>query len=180
MSNPQGSYDPYPAGKLEVPVAFSRETLAGSIQEIADLPGRLRAAVGTLNDADLDRKTLPGVWTIRQVVHHIADSHMNSFIRFKLTLTEDHPTVRPYNEGDWALTPDAVAAPVESSLGILEHLHARWVVLLRSFSDADFQRQYFHPESQKDFALGWAVALYGWHGRHHLAHIEAALRSFGI
>lgn len=167
--------DPYPGGRFEPPAELTPVALAPLIDEIAEYPVRLRSVVEILSETTLDQKTLPGVWTIRQVVHHVCDSHLNSFMRFKLALTEEHPTIRAYNEGDWAETPDAKTAPVELSLSLLENLHARWAILLRSLKAADLQRLYFHPEDRKDFSVGLAVALYAWHGRHHLAHIQATL-----
>ena len=169
------SFDRFPGGRFEPPTEFTPATLAPLIDEIAEFPARLRSVVEILAEQTLDQKTLPGVWTIRQVVHHVADSHMNSFARFKLALTEEHPTIRPYDEGAWAGTPDGANAPVEHSLVLLEGLHARWVMLLRSLDGADLQRRFHHPADKQDVALGMAIASYAWHGRHHLAHIQATL-----
>jgi len=141
------------------------------IGEIAALPERLRAAVTGLSETQLDTPYRKGGWTIRQVVHHLADSHINSFTRFKLALTEDNPTIRPYYEDRWAELPDSRSLPVEPSLMLLTALHERWTMLLRSISPVDYARTFYHPESQKSIRLDYNVGLYAWHGNHHLAHI---------
>ncbi|MCX6631571.1 MAG: putative metal-dependent hydrolase, partial [Candidatus Solibacter sp.] len=143
----------------------------GLIEEIAAAPALYRDAVRGLDDAQLDTPYRPEGWTVRQTVHHVADSHMNSFIRMRLGLTETEPAVRPYNEKAWAQLSDSRTAPVELSLQLIESLHARWALLLKSLSDADFGRRFVHP------ALGLVrldtnLALYAWHGRHHAAHIN--------
>lgn len=160
----------YPIGRFDPSKVSASPGLETCLQELEALPGQLRQAVQGLSDAQLDTPYRPGGWTLRQVVHHLADSHMNSYIRFKLALTEDKPTIKPYQEGAWADLPDSRLEPVEISLQLLESLHHRWLVVLRALSPTDWQRSYMHPESGKtDLAL--AAALYAWHGRHHLAHI---------
>jgi hypothetical protein len=142
------------------------------IDQIAAVPAELRQAVVGLSEKQLDTPYRPGGWSVRQVVHHVADSHMNSFIRFKLALTEDCPTIKPYAEARWAETSDARLSPVDLSLALLDPLHARWVVLLRSLSETDFARQLTHPEAGV-MTLDQMASLYAWHGRHHIAHITS-------
>ena len=132
----------------------------------------MRAAVAGLNDKQLDTPYRPEGWTLRQVVHHVVDSHINSYIRFRWTLTEDHPTIKAYEQTSWAVLPDAQSAPVELSLQLLEALHARWIVLLRSIREEDWKKAYLHPETQKSVPLDINLALYAWHGKHHTAHIQ--------
>ncbi len=160
--NPAGPYTPEPAP--------SSQRRAEQIAAIADLPRRLRATIAGLSDAQLD--TPYKQWTVRQIVHHLADSHANAFIRCRLALTEDAPTIKPYDETRWAELADTRAANVGWSLDLLEALHARWVYLLRSLSDADFAREYVHPQYGKRFTLGELLGLYAHHGQHHTAQIE--------
>jgi hypothetical protein len=128
--------------------------------------------VAGLNDSQLDTPYREGGWTVRQVVHHLADSHANSVIRFKLALTEDWPTIKPYNENTWAQLPDSKSLPVDSSLTFISAMHERWVALLESMSEADFERGYVHPERGRQNLLT-ALGIYAWHGRHHTAHITS-------
>jgi uncharacterized damage-inducible protein DinB len=148
------------------------------IGEIEQFPGALGRAVGHLVPAQLDTPYRPGGWSVRQVVHHLADSHMNSFVRFKWALTEECPTIRPYLQDRWAALPDAAVAPVEPSLRILEGLHERWVRLLRSLDAEALEREFLHPESGR-VRLERVVGLYAWHGRHHLAQIMLLARRSG-
>src|SRR5438067_4516351 len=166
----------YPVGKFDWS-GDSREQRQRAIREIAEMPAKLRAAVAGLNPQQLETPYRPGGWNSRQVVHHVADSHMNSYIRFKLALTEDTPTIKPYDEKLWAKTAD-MQLPVEVSLSLLESLHARWVALLRSMSDADFARRFQHPE-RGELTLDQNIALYGWHFRHHVAHITGFRERMG-
>jgi hypothetical protein len=145
------------------------------IDEIERLPGRVRELVAGLTSAQLDTKYRN--WTIRQIVHHLADSHMNALVRFRLTLTEERPTIKPYDETRWAELPDAKSADVMLSVELLEALHARWVVLLRAMSEADFERTYFHPEYQKEFRLAEALGVYAHHCRHHSGQIAWLTRT---
>jgi hypothetical protein len=140
------------------------------IAEIASAPAAFREAVRGLDDAQLNTPYRPEGWTVRQVIHHVPDSHMNSYIRFRLALTEDEPAIKPYAEARFAELADARLAPVEVSLQLLENLHFRWVMLLRSMSEADFARTFRHPELGT-LRLDSNLALYAWHGRHHAAHI---------
>jgi len=143
---------------------------ANAIRGIAALPANLRAAVDGLDDAQLDTSYRAGGWTVRQLVHHVADSHMNAYVRVRLALTEDWPTIKPYDEARWAELADARTLPVDTSLALLGSLHSRWVALLESLGEADWQRGYLHPESGRQ-ALGVVVLLYDWHSRHHTAHV---------
>jgi uncharacterized damage-inducible protein DinB len=133
---------------------------------------RLRAAVAGLSQEQLDTPYRPGGWTVRQVVHHVPDSHLNSYVRFKLALTEDAPTIKPYDEALWAQLPDAAATPIETSLALLEALHHRWVRMLESTSETDFLRAFRHPEIGM-IRLDQNLAMYAWHGKHHVAHITS-------
>ena len=161
----------YPIGKFDPSLPVAETDLQQFIQDIAALPAQMRQAVQGLTDEQLDTPYRPGGWSIRQVVHHVADSHMNSFIRFKLALTEDAPTIKPYEEALWSELPDSKNEPIEVSLVLLEALHHRWVVLLKSLSETDWQRVYIHPASGKT-PLVKVAGLYAWHGKHHLAHIS--------
>jgi hypothetical protein len=161
----------YPIGHFSPPATPLAGQRLAQIDTLQLLPERLRAAVKGLSDTQLDTPYRDGGWTVRQLVHHIADSHMNSYVRFKLALTEDWPTIKPYDEAAWALLPDSVL-PIETSLVLLAALHDRWVALLESMSDADFQRGFNHPERGRQ-NLATALALYDWHSRHHTAHITS-------
>ncbi len=161
----------YPIGKFD---PLDAELRSGHIKTIAELPANLAAAVAGLSDEQLDTPYRPEGWTLRQTVHHVADSHINSLCRFKLALTEDEaPTIRPYYEERWAELGDS-KMPVGVSLSIVDGVHRRWVALLESMSDADYQREFIHPETGR-WTLEKVLALYAWHSRHHTAHI-AGLR----
>ena len=145
---------------------------AAHLETLRMLPERLRAAVGGLSDPQLDTPYRPEGWTLRQVVHHVADSHANCYIRFKLALTEDWPTIKPYDEVAWANLSDSRRLPVEVSLAMLEALHGRWVALLETMSEEDFHKGYLHPEQGRQ-NLAKALAHYDWHSRHHTSHITS-------
>lgn len=164
----------FPIGKFDPKAAGTRED---SIQAIRDLPANLAKAVEGLTDEQLDTPYREGGWTLRQTVHHVADSHINSLCRFKLALTEDNPTIRPYDEARWAELADS-AIPVDISLKIIEGVHSRWSALLESMSDEDFTRRLQHPESG-EWVLEDMLAMYAWHSRHHTAHITNALERNG-
>jgi hypothetical protein len=165
----------YPIGKFERPTApLDRATRAALVKTIEDTPAKFRALVAPLSETQLDTPYRPGGWTIRQVVHHVADSHLNAFVRMKLALTEDAPTIKTYEEQLWAELPDVKLTPVDVSLRLLEALHERWVVLLRALSDSDFQKVFVHAEWKRT-TIDDALALYAWHSRHHLRHVEQAL-----
>jgi uncharacterized damage-inducible protein DinB len=162
----------YPIGKFERVSNLRPEQRGQFIAAIAETPARLAAAVAGLNREQLDTPYRPEGWTVRQLIHHIPDSHMNAFIRFKLALTEDEPTIKPYDEALWAELRDAKETPTQVSLALLENLHTRWVILLRSLAPADWARKFRHPEIGT-MTLDDLLALYAWHGRHHVAHITA-------
>ncbi len=159
----------YPIGRFRAPAAGGPRTRAAHIQTIRLLPERLQAALKGLGDAQLDTPYRDGGWTVRQLVHHVADSHAMSFTRFKLGLTEDWPTIKPYNEAAWAELADS-KLPIDDSIAMLEALHGRWVALLESMSEEDFAKGYVHPENGRQ-DLAKALAIYDWHSRHHVAHI---------
>lgn len=163
----------YPVGKFDSTTPFTADSRATAIAILASLPANLRAAVAGLTDAQLDSPYRPDGWTVRQVVHHLADSHLNAYTRIRLGLTEDNPTIKPYAEQKWAELPDAKSAPAEVSLDILDGLHQRWVMLLRTLSEADFARTVVHPEHGREMSLDFLTAMYAWHCRHHVAHITA-------
>jgi hypothetical protein len=148
------------------------------MDEIEQAPARLRAVVAGLSDAQLDTPYRPVGWTVRQVVHHVPDSHLNSYVRFRLALTEKEPTIKPYDESRWAELTDARTAPIEISLALLESLHARWTLLLHSLKPEDFSREFRHPELGT-VSLDKNLALYAWHGRHHVAHIASLRERMG-
>lgn len=163
----------YPVGRFVfVPPASSAER-AARVQEIRGLAGELGEAVAGLSEAAWDTRYRPGGWTVRQVVHHLPDSHLNAYTRFKLALTEDEPTIKPYDEARWAELADTRATPPEVSLILLDALHQRWVVLLESMAEAEFARALRHPEHRRTLTLDEMLALYAWHGRHHVAHVRA-------
>jgi uncharacterized damage-inducible protein DinB len=159
----------YPVGKFERPDTITSEDRLNAIGSLAELPEQLRNAVEGMDSKQLNTPYREGGWTVRQLVHHIADSHMNAFIRIRLALTEDWPTIKPYDENAWATLHDS-AAPVEWSLELIESLHARWVMLLQSLSDEQWQRGFRHPESGP-WTVEAVTLMYGWHSRHHVAHI---------
>jgi len=160
----------YPIGKFDWQAPVTAEMRPGLIAELAAAPGVFREAVAGLNDSQLDTTYRPEGWTVRQVIHHMADSHMNNYIRYRLALTEDEPTIKPYAEAKWAELHDARTAPVEVSLRLIETLHERWVDLLASLADSDYARVFHHPE-RGVMRLDTNLALYAWHSRHHAAHI---------
>lgn len=162
----------YPIGRFSAPETISPEQRQQYITAIAQLPQTLRKAVENLSDTQLDTPYREGGWTVRQLVHHIPDSHINSYVRFKWTLTEDRPTIKPYFEDRWAELPDTKHTPIEVSLRLLEALHQRWVVLLESLQEQDWQKAFIHPETHKTIRLDTALAMYAWHGKHHVAHIQ--------
>lgn len=165
----------FPIGKFHYIPAENKSERDRRIETIAALPAKLRAAVKGLSEAQLNTPYREGGWTIRQVVHHVPDSHMQSYGRFKFALTEDEPAIKPYDEAAWAKLPDSYG-PVEPSLALLAALHVRWADLLRSLTDEQWQRNFLHPE-QGPVSLEKALALYAWHGEHHLAHVQQALQS---
>ncbi|HVW96481.1 MAG TPA: putative metal-dependent hydrolase [Mucilaginibacter sp.] len=166
----------YPIGKFKPPASYTAEDIQKWTKTIKDFPGKLRHKIITLNEKQLDTPYRPGGWTIRQVVHHCADSHMNAMLRFKWALTETNPTIKPYHEADWALLSD-YRMPVEPSLRILEGLHLRWAAMLESFTENEWNRSFIHPASGDTMQLKKALGMYAWHSKHHLAHIDNALKN---
>jgi hypothetical protein len=162
----------YPIGRFKRPERLTEEQRALHIGEIEKAPAQLKAAVTGLNAAQLDTPYRPSGWTVRQLVHHVPDSHMNSYMRCRLALTEEEPTIKPYDEARWAELADAKTSPIEPSLALLENLHKRWVLLLHSLAPSEWERTFRHPELGL-MRLDQNLALYGWHGRHHIAHITA-------
>lgn len=160
----------YPIGPFTPDENPTPESRARHIDEITALPARMRKAVAGLTPQQLETPYREGGWTLRQVVHHVPDSHMNAYVRTKLALTENVPTVKPYDEAAWARLKDSELTPLEVSLTLLESIHGRWVPLLTSLKEEDFRRKWSHPESGVH-SLDWLVALYSWHGNHHVAHI---------
>lgn len=169
----------YPVGKLDFDAPVNEADYPKLIAAIAETPGALRAAVAGLSRDQLDTPYRPGGWTVKQVVHHVPDSHMNAYTRFKLALTEEEPTIKPYDEAAWAELADSRKVPIEVSLDLLDALHLRWVALLRSMDSADFNRGVRHPEHGGVFTLKQILALYAWHGRHHVAHITSLKKREG-
>jgi hypothetical protein len=162
----------YPIGRFKAPASTTPADRDRFIGEIAQAPAQLRSAVKGLTHAQLDTPYRPGGWTLRQVVHHLPDSHINSYVRFKLASTEDNPTIRTYEEQLWAELPEAKSGPIEMSLDLLDALHLRWVAHLKNIVAADFARAFVHPELGP-VSLDRALALYAWHGKHHIAHITS-------
>ena len=168
----------YPIGQFEAPASVDAAARDGFIQQIALAPERYRAAVQGLDDARLDTVYRPGGWTVRQVIHHVADSHTNAYIRFRLALTEDEPVIKGYDEAAWAELPDARSGALEPSLRFLDGLHARWAALASSLPEAAFSRGFIHPERGR-VPLGMNLAMYAWHCRHHEAHITGLRERMG-
>lgn len=167
----------YPIGKFNKPETISEGDIKTWITDIEQFPNRLNKLVPYLSESELNYQYRPEGWNIKQVVHHCADSHMNSFIRFKLCLTEELPTIKPFDDGKWAELPDATEADISTSLKLIEGLHARWTVLLKSLEESDLRKQYIHPDKAQPLSLLDSIALYAWHGNHHLAHIKLALEN---
>ena len=163
-----------------LPTQTLRRTRAtATLSRFPACPARMRQAIAGLEKDQLDTPYRDGGWTVRQVVHHVPDSHLNAYIRFKWAMTEDAPTIKPYDESAWAALKDSELTPVEVSLTLLESLHARWTVLLRSLKPEDFQRRFTHPDSGPH-DLDWLLRLYSWHGNHHLAHITSLRETDGL
>ena len=162
----------FPIGRLKKQENISEATIKQCIRDIEALPQLMEFSVKELNDAQLNTQYRPEGWTIRQVVHHVCDSHINSYVRFKWALTEEAPTIKAYDEKNWAEVEDGKNAPVEVSLEILKALHRRWVMMLKNLNKADLKRTFVHPETGYTYSLEMAITLYAWHGKHHVAQIE--------
>jgi hypothetical protein len=174
MSDPR-----YPVGPFQPRTELSTGERGAMIDVIAAAPARMREAVARLDDAQLDTPYRDGGWTVRQVVHHVPDSHLNAYTRLKLALTEEQPVIRPYAEALWAKLDDVRITPVETSLTLLESLHERWVGLMRALQPDDFRRTFRHPDHEGIQTLDWLVAMYEWHSRHHVAHITSLRERMG-
>lgn len=161
----------YPIGNFQFDGEITSSVIKDWINEIEDLPRLLRDAVKDLDDEQLDTPYRSGGWTVRQVIHHLADSHMNAYVRFKLALTEEKPVIKPYDETKWAELSD-YKLPIDISLSLLEALHKRWTDLLRSLIPTDMEKTFIHPDSG-EVSVGKNIGIYAWHGRHHLAHITS-------
>lgn len=164
----------YPIGKFTPPAEYTKEAIKGFINDIKELPANLRKVAITLTEEQLETPYRPGGWTLRQVIHHLADSHMHSLIRFKWALTEDTPTIKPYDQDSWAKLPDS-KLPIEPSLVMLDSIHQKLFALFASFTDTDWDRIFVHPETKANVPLKRNLAIYAWHGKHHLAHIRAVI-----
>ncbi len=168
----------YPIGKFEMPKEVTPTRRQQAIGEIAATPMKLRAAVKGLNDAQLDTPYREGGWTVRQVVHHVPDSHLNAYIRLKLALTEEKPTIKPYDQEAWAVLADSKSAPIEVSQTLLDSVHTRWDRLWRSLKPEHFARVFVHPD-HGERTVDWLLFLYEWHGKHHTAHITELRKQKG-
>lgn len=162
----------YPIGKYIAPEIYSNAFILEKIESIASFPERLKKEVLHLTDEQLDTSYRPDGWTVRQVIHHCADSHMNCFIRIKWALTEDKPIIKYYHENLWGEMPDNTTMPIEPTLQLLEGLHFRLVYIMRNLSTTDLEKFFIHPEHGKEFKLKEIIGLYSWHGNHHLTHIK--------
>lgn len=165
----------YPIGQFESDDVISKEQIAEWIEEIYLLPEQLREVVVDLNEEDFNRTYRPNSWTVRQLVHHIADSHLNGYLRIKLALTEEEPTIKPYEEADWAKLPD-YSLPISISMQLIQSLHERWVYLLQNLNDEQLKKSFYHPVSGV-MTVEKSIGIYAWHGKHHLAHIRNALQT---
>jgi uncharacterized damage-inducible protein DinB len=166
----------YPIGPYREKEEISTADIALWIDTITQFPVKLGAALQTADEEALNRSYRLGGWSVRQLIHHCADRHMNSYIRFKLALTSSSPSVSPYDENEWALLPDSLTYPIEASLKIIEGVHERWVFLLKSMSNDDFNKTFYHPQHKRAFRLNQTLSLYAWHSEHHLGHVLLGLK----
>lgn len=169
----------YPVGKFQRPELFDKKVISDFISILEDFPSKIKQLTENLTVEELNWPYRPEGWTVKQVVHHCADSHMNSLVRFKWTLTEDTPTIKAYEEANWARLVDSQQDDISTSLNFLSALHAKWVFLLKNLSEEEYNRAFIHPEHGKKVNLKMNLAIYAWHCRHHLAHIEQALKHRG-
>jgi len=168
----------YPVGPFDWSVDVSEEERGNAIKTIESFPSAIREAVESLSEAQLDTPYRPEGWTVRQVVHHVADSHMNAYIRFKLALTEDEPTIKPYDQAEWAKLPDSKLDP-GISLDLIAGVHKRWISIMNNMSESDWERKFKHPEHGPIQMLKKVASLYGWHCQHHLAHVTRLIEREG-
>ena len=174
------SSDPrYPIGPFQRRDELTAAERQSMLEDIADTPARLREAVAGLSDEQLDTPYREGGWTLRQVVHHVPDSHLNAYCRLKLALTEEQPIIRPYDETTWAKLGDVAATPIDVSLTLLESLTTRWMTIFDSMEAGDYRRTFRHPDHEGVQTIDWLVAMYSWHGRHHVAHITSTRQRHG-
>lgn len=169
--NPMNENLSYPIGEFTFPDIIDDAQISSWISEIEALPNQLAAAVLNLSEEQLDTPYRPGGWTVRQVVHHLPDSHIGSYCRFHWALTEDSPIIKAYDEKAWAELPYQKNVPITTSLGMLEHIHARWVILMKNLNSAQLEKTFVHPENGHVYILKSVIGMYAWHGKHHLAHI---------
>jgi hypothetical protein len=174
MSDPVLERQRYPIGRFKWPASVTAEERAALLERVATAPGRLAELVSGLTEQQLDTPYREGGWTVRQVVHHLPDSHINSYVRFKLALTEEEPVIKPYDEAAWAMLRDTAETPVQISLMLLATLHGRWVILMRGLTEQQWARAMRHPEHGL-LRLDRVLALYAWHGDHHIAHVRNAI-----
>ncbi len=173
MENSELEKSKYPIGKFIAPDNYSDEYIREKINEIATFPERLKSEVLHLTDEQLDTPYRDGGWTIRQVIHHCADSHINCFVRIKWALTEQNPIIKYYHEDRWGESPDNLTMPIAPTLLLLEGLHFRLAYLMKNLSNQDLKKSFIHPEHSKEFKIEEIIGTYAWHGNHHLAHITA-------
>ncbi|MFA6276521.1 MAG: putative metal-dependent hydrolase [Pedobacter sp.] len=166
----------YPIGKYTPPVNIDAQQIQLWIDDLANFPQEIAKITSSLSEVDLEIPYRPDGWTARQVIHHLADSHINAYTRVHLTLTEENPTIRQYFEDKWAELADGKTGNIHLSIAILKAIHDRLVFLLRTLKSSDFERTYFHPEAKKEFTLGYLIGNYAWHGKHHLAHIKSTIK----
>lgn len=176
---PQIEHLQYPIGRLVKPLEVLETEIHQAIQTLSDFPGRIQKAVEKLEKNQLDTPYRPDGWTVRQVVHHCADSHTNAYIRFKWALTEDNPTIKTYDQGRWASLIDSQMLPPDVSLEMIRAIHARWVTIMNSMADTDWERTFIHPEHNSAQSLKQVVKMYEWHAGHHLAHITGLIDRMG-
>jgi len=167
----------YPIGKFNAPGQFNAEQLEIFKTHISEFPYKLKSTLLHLPESKLDNAYRPEGWTARQVVHHLADSHINSYIRYRWTLTEKRPTIKAYNESDWSLLPDAMHGPIHYSVDILSAIHAKWSYFMNQLEESDFRKSFIHPEYGKELDLYYLTALYAWHGNHHIGHLKIVVNS---
>lgn len=163
----------YPIGKFHTPEEYTSEFILDKIEQIASFPERLKKEVVDFNDEKLDTPYRPEGWTVRQVIHHCAESHMNCYIRLKWALTENNPIIKPYDEKRWSELPDSLNMPIAPTLSLLEGLHFRLAYIMKNLSESDLEKSFVHPESNSEIRLKQIIGLYAWHGNHHLAHITS-------
>lgn len=167
----------YPIGRFEWQTQLSKKSRVEAMKTLAAFPNKLETLLNTFPKALLEKRYRPNGWTATQVIHHLADSHMHSFLRCKHALLESTPHIKDYQEKDWANTPDATEASVKFSISLLAALHKRWVVFFEALNEDDFQKVYYHPERDKNYPLDTVLALYAWHGEHHLAHLQNIIKN---